>query len=267
VTAIRFVDGRLYGFDSMRRLVQVFDGDGAFVDTYQAPYAALYLGTPAKPAGSGWAYIDQDAGTLTLCDRDFGKPRVIARVAEEFVLEQTPDKRIFHPAPDRMLMDTNADGSEIFVYLPGRGFTIFSYDGETGMLLGKIEMEAKPMPFDRRWGEEKFERFLAQSEGKPYMQGRNFEVRFPAFFPPITGLAIDPMGYPRVQRGNPKLEPERALIVLDMEGKEVRGALPEAEFRRIAAHNHDWVYLAGEHDGELTITRLSWALFKANHLN
>jgi hypothetical protein len=269
ITAIHFLEGRLFGFDSTRRLVQVFDAQGVYKQTYQAPHAAVFLGTTAKPAGSGWAYVDQDAGTLIRCDRDFGNPRVIARVADEFILEQTPDRRIFHPAPDIILMDTDSRGDEIFVYLPGQGFTVFRFDGETGMRLGKIEVDGKRLPFDRGWGEERFETFLAGIKGKPYIRAQEFEARFPKYFPAIAALTFDLRGYLRIRYGNPNLAPEKANLVLNMEGKAIQDTLPGATFRKIVAHDEDWVYLAnygsaGVTDDELTITRLSRSEFPEN---
>jgi hypothetical protein len=268
IDAVVYVDGRLYAMDSLRGRVQVFDSKGIYRDTLEAPRHALMLQNHAKVAGSGWVYINQDEGTLIRCDRDFQNPRVIARVEKRYVLEQTADRSIYHPAADRIRMDTNVDGSEIFVYLPGTGFTIFRYDGETGELLGKIEKDFEPLPFDREWGEKKFEAFLERAAGKYYMQAR--EARYPKYFPHIFGLEYDPEGFLRIQRGNLFLSPERSGLVLDMQGKEVRDAMPDPLFRRVLAHNKDWVYLAnyepiGDDETELTITRLDWGSFKKSY--
>ena len=266
----------VYVFDGMGRKMLIFDRQGTYKDQ-QIISENLYK--MAKVDG-GWVtshgvFAGEKAGHLTLKWHDE------AMKEEKILVEFSPDpagkgksknqkprfdaenKKFYspyNPSPEMIHFGVVQQGSRIIVVHPGTRLKITIHDGANGDIITTISDDNNPIPFNKTWGEESFERIQKAFKSRQAKSPITTEPfpDFPDFFPYARMLWAHEDGHFHLLPWNPRADFNSEVLGFNLKGERTTHELTSRDLINVVHMNssHAWVRLFDEEEEEAGIARI-----------
>ena len=250
LSGIRLDENRLYALDPMASRLSLFDHDGVFLTSIEAPREALISFPYSVKMANGWVYARTLDGQIIWTDEEFENRTVLAQSQVNGGLNR---EDILVPAADKPLFAVSNDRERVFIYSGKGRFEILIYDVRQKSFKQPITKDLPPVPFDKNFGEQRYRQLLAY---RPKAQQAEIRPEFPDFFLAMEHLAVDPDGLLVVFPGVHMMKQSTPLIVLDEAGNEASSRFPVEHLSRIMAVDGDDAFVTTYRDGEVGVRRV-----------
>jgi len=231
---------RLLVLDASLSRVQVFKADGQFVEAIKFPVGQTVFPTLTK---YGWAYPhfspQSPNDVLFISDQRFEKATLVGSwLRPPIGLTGSVGHSVarFDVAADTWKFTASADGSLLFLYVPGKP-EIKMLDARTAEVKGAIQLGLKPLPIDDSWVENK----MAEVE----KMNTPVKIEYSAgdYFPLVKDLRAGPWGNLLVYTSIHFVKEDIPPLVFNQAGQEVQSPFSGAALKRIVGIYENMAYV------------------------
>jgi len=270
-TWIHYQDGKFYVEDANQNRVSFFEENGRFIESVVMPETNYVI----RKVEGGWIYGDWDTSDdtsrpvkLILVDDHFKNPRVIAswkRPPENSSASvQSQDGQIptipINPAVDESHLSVSPDGKYAFFIRNGKT-DLEIVDIAAEKIVGVLENDYTPIPFNEEWGQEMLESLIEQVTGGAEGLPIKFAPNFPTHFPTVRNLETKPNGDVVIFLWTGMPDKHQKTLVYGPDRKSKKSGFAPDTLKRWLTNRGEWSYVtyfdAEEEEGRIACVKTS----------
>jgi len=207
ISCLQIKDRVLYVYDQVSKKMLAFALDGSLLAHYRTPSTPLNgWSHPLFKTDKGWLVLGYKV--IRLMGDSFEEAGVFLGSLEEDRAFRTRDRRVYTPSPDTFLFTVDQVNGRVIVYVPGDGFRMRVFSLETLAQVHTLQIPGDLVPFDKDYGQARFERFKSRNAQRPWFR-EDMVLDLPEYFKPFTSLWALPTGELQIVLGNPLLADTR----------------------------------------------------------
>jgi len=263
-TYIGMDETRLYVYDRLSDMVNVFALDGTFEKQIKVPQQGMEIQRTAR----GWfsfarsfKHIEGTPATLNWSTDGFDQPKEAGQISTTgwgqgmwSSYDGKTMRATFSPMSVMPHLRVSPDGKRLYV-ADARDYKIDIYDGTDGHLVQTLKVDADRLPFDTEWADERADEETKDMRAK--YPGAQINKLYPEYFPAVRDLMFDTRGFLVVDRWRGRPDDNHLLATFDHDGKEVPTTDSFALLRRLCGvvDGHAFL-LVFEAEGEAGLARV-----------
>lgn len=264
---VAYINRQFHVFDKLTGMISVFDDQGAYIEQFKLPSTEIEL---ARAAG-GWVFwikqgpfAENRTTHLKWTDDNFKTSKVIMEISDQgwssgtsSHSSSTGQRRIeWSPITVKPRILVSRKGETVYFAATPWKFEITVIDGNTGSVKNTITKDAKLIPFDVEWADE---RFTIETEEHILRKGisiSDIDKLYPEHFPIIRSLAFDPIGNLVVSSWRGRPDSAYYLTAFNTEGDEVPVTYSWSALARLAGVAKGYGYITIYDDEEAALAKV-----------
>ena len=272
----------LYAFDPMSRKLMTFDKEGTYIGQHIFTERYFQVAhTNGGLIGTQKSLRGDNAGEEKLwwIEPDTQEPKILSHLIPRIEKGKAPkfEKNFiglpYNPARDKIRFGVSNTTHKFVVVHPGTHQKITIHDSETGEILKTLSQKNDPLPFNKTWGEQKFEN-IRQREKEAKRNSRTTVESFsdfPVFFPFARRLWVFEDGHFYVLLWKSKPDDNPEIWGFNMEGERIEHTLTHGLLSDVVhmTPTHAWISIFDPEEEEVGIakvTRSNLGAFYQSHI-